>query len=142
MERGEVVLVDTYRALHGRDVFVGPRQHGVVWLRHGNGGDGGDGGGGGGGAGDGGGGDSACGNGAGGDAGDGGGDGGAGGDSDDDSAMLAAAYAAEAAQGRAPWERGAACQSHASEYRASSVPCVYPLGSTRLVPFTAQGELS
>jgi len=32
MERGEVVLLDSYQALHGRDCFEGRREHGVVWL--------------------------------------------------------------------------------------------------------------
>ena len=32
MRRGDVVLLDTYQTLHGRDVFDGPREHGVVWL--------------------------------------------------------------------------------------------------------------
>ena len=32
MEVGDVVLLDSYRALHGRDTFEGPRQHAVRWL--------------------------------------------------------------------------------------------------------------
>ena len=32
MEAGDVVLLDSYQVLHGRDVFEGPREHGVVWL--------------------------------------------------------------------------------------------------------------
>ena len=33
MATGEVVLLDTYQALHGRDCFEGRREpHGVVWL--------------------------------------------------------------------------------------------------------------
>lgn len=34
MVEGDVVLLDTYSVLHGRDTFVGPRQHGVLWLAH------------------------------------------------------------------------------------------------------------
>ena len=33
MREGDVVLLDSYQALHGRDVFDGPREHGVLWLR-------------------------------------------------------------------------------------------------------------
>ena len=32
MGRGDVVLLDSYRALHGRDVFEGTRRHAVAWL--------------------------------------------------------------------------------------------------------------
>ena len=32
MRRGDVVLLDSYQVLHGRDVFDGPREHAVVWL--------------------------------------------------------------------------------------------------------------
>ena len=32
MEAGDVVLVDNYRALHGRDVFEGDRYHAVAWF--------------------------------------------------------------------------------------------------------------
>lgn len=32
MEPGDVLLVDNYRALHGRDVFEGDRYHAVSWL--------------------------------------------------------------------------------------------------------------
>ena len=32
MEPGDVVLLDTYQVLHGRDVFEGEREHAVVWL--------------------------------------------------------------------------------------------------------------
>ena len=35
MRRGDVVLLDSYQALHGRDVFDGAREHGVIWLTHG-----------------------------------------------------------------------------------------------------------
>ena len=34
MAPGDVVLLDTYTALHGRDTFSGPRQHAVQWLTH------------------------------------------------------------------------------------------------------------
>lgn len=52
MVEGDVVLVDTYSVLHGRETFAGPRQHAVQWLTevNGGGGGGGDGHGGGGGA--------------------------------------------------------------------------------------------
>ena len=30
---GDVVLLDTYQVLHGRDVFEGEREHGVLWLK-------------------------------------------------------------------------------------------------------------
>ena len=33
MEPGDVVLLDTYQVLHGRDVFEGEREHGVLWLK-------------------------------------------------------------------------------------------------------------
>jgi len=32
MEPGDVLLVDNYRALHGRDVFQGDRYHAVTWF--------------------------------------------------------------------------------------------------------------
>lgn len=32
MEPGDVLLVDNYRALHGRDVFNGDRYHAVSWF--------------------------------------------------------------------------------------------------------------
>eukprot|EP00977_Amphora_coffeiformis_P028093 scaffold34690_cov288-Amphora_coffeaeformis.AAC.8 len=32
MEPGDVLLVDNYRALHGRDVFAGDRYHAVTWF--------------------------------------------------------------------------------------------------------------
>lgn len=32
MQPGDVVLLDSYQVLHGRDTFQGPRQHGVLWL--------------------------------------------------------------------------------------------------------------
>ena len=32
MEPGDVVLLDSYQILHGRDTFDGPREHGVLWL--------------------------------------------------------------------------------------------------------------
>ena len=32
MEPGDVVLLDSYSVLHGRDTFTGKRQHGVIWL--------------------------------------------------------------------------------------------------------------
>jgi hypothetical protein len=32
MEPGDVLLVDNYRALHGRDVFDGDRFHAVSWF--------------------------------------------------------------------------------------------------------------
>jgi len=32
MEAGDVLLCDNYRVLHGRDVFVGERQHAVSWF--------------------------------------------------------------------------------------------------------------
>jgi hypothetical protein len=32
MEPGDVVLLESYSVLHGRDTFVGRRQHGVLWL--------------------------------------------------------------------------------------------------------------
>ena len=34
MAPGDVVLLDTYTALHGRESFNGPRQHAVQWLTH------------------------------------------------------------------------------------------------------------
>ena len=35
MQKGDVVLLDSYRALHGRDVFQGERQHAVRWMTDG-----------------------------------------------------------------------------------------------------------
>jgi hypothetical protein len=32
MEPGDVVLLDSYQVLHGRDVFEGEREHGVLWF--------------------------------------------------------------------------------------------------------------
>lgn len=32
MEPGDVLLIDNYRALHGRDVFQGDRYHAVSWF--------------------------------------------------------------------------------------------------------------
>lgn len=32
MSEGEVVLVDNYQCLHGRDVFTGERLHAVTWF--------------------------------------------------------------------------------------------------------------
>ena len=32
MEPGDVVLLDSYQVLHGRNIFEGLREHGVVWL--------------------------------------------------------------------------------------------------------------
>lgn len=32
MEPGDVLLVDNYRALHGRDIFQGDRFHAVSWF--------------------------------------------------------------------------------------------------------------
>ena len=32
MVPGDVVLLDSYQALHGRDTFEGAREHAVVWL--------------------------------------------------------------------------------------------------------------
>ena len=32
MERGDVVLLDTYQCLHGRAIFEGDREHGVIWA--------------------------------------------------------------------------------------------------------------
>ena len=32
MEPGDVVLLDSYQVLHGRDIFQGQREHGVLWL--------------------------------------------------------------------------------------------------------------
>eukprot|EP00290_Baffinella_frigidus_P012284 CAMPEP_0180153590 /NCGR_PEP_ID=MMETSP0986-20121125/23619_1 /TAXON_ID=697907 /ORGANISM="non described non described, Strain CCMP2293" /LENGTH=425 /DNA_ID=CAMNT_0022101713 /DNA_START=23 /DNA_END=1300 /DNA_ORIENTATION=+ len=33
MKEGDVVLVDNYRTMHGRNVFEGTRKHGVTWLK-------------------------------------------------------------------------------------------------------------
>ena len=33
MDVGEVVLLDSYQTLHGRETFEGRREHGVLWLR-------------------------------------------------------------------------------------------------------------
>ena len=32
MEKGDVVLVDNYQVMHGRDVFEGTRLHAVTWF--------------------------------------------------------------------------------------------------------------
>ncbi|KAJ1456451.1 hypothetical protein M885DRAFT_439572 [Pelagophyceae sp. CCMP2097] len=32
MQPGDVVLVDNYRVLHGRDIFKGDRYHAVAWF--------------------------------------------------------------------------------------------------------------
>eukprot|EP00900_Chrysochromulina_parva_P021226 jgi/Chrpa1/3737/Chrysochromulina_OHIO_Genome00003109-RA len=32
MQPGDVVLLDSYQTLHGRETFEGPRRHGVLWL--------------------------------------------------------------------------------------------------------------
>ena len=32
MVPGDVVLLDSYQVLHGRETFVGPREHAVLWL--------------------------------------------------------------------------------------------------------------
>lgn len=32
MEAGDIVLLDSYQVLHGRDTFDGAREHGVLWL--------------------------------------------------------------------------------------------------------------
>jgi hypothetical protein len=32
MRRGDVVLLDSYQVLHGRDIFDGEREHAVIWL--------------------------------------------------------------------------------------------------------------
>ena len=32
MQAGDVVLVDNYQVLHGRDVFEGERLHAVTWF--------------------------------------------------------------------------------------------------------------
>jgi len=36
MEKGDVLLVDNYRVLHGRDIFEGDRLHAVTWFRKGD----------------------------------------------------------------------------------------------------------
>ena len=33
MEKGDVVLVDNYQVMHGRDVFTGERLHAVTWFQ-------------------------------------------------------------------------------------------------------------
>eukprot|EP00282_Hemiselmis_andersenii_P007981 CAMPEP_0114126388 /NCGR_PEP_ID=MMETSP0043_2-20121206/9806_1 /TAXON_ID=464988 /ORGANISM="Hemiselmis andersenii, Strain CCMP644" /LENGTH=419 /DNA_ID=CAMNT_0001219375 /DNA_START=62 /DNA_END=1321 /DNA_ORIENTATION=+ len=33
MEKGDVCLIDNYRAMHGRDVFEGTRKHAVTWFK-------------------------------------------------------------------------------------------------------------
>ena len=33
MEQGDVVLVDNYQVMHGRDVFEGERLHAVTWFQ-------------------------------------------------------------------------------------------------------------
>mmetsp|Transcript_25573 Transcript_25573/g.39321 ORF Transcript_25573/g.39321 Transcript_25573/m.39321 type:complete len:415 (-) Transcript_25573:1615-2859(-) len=32
MDSGDVVLLDSYQVLYGRDIFQGTREHGVIWL--------------------------------------------------------------------------------------------------------------
>jgi hypothetical protein len=32
MEQGDVVLLDNYKCMHGRNVFDGTRKHGVAWF--------------------------------------------------------------------------------------------------------------
>jgi len=32
MQSGEIVLVDNYRVLHGRETFEGDRYHAVAWF--------------------------------------------------------------------------------------------------------------
>ncbi len=32
MKEGDVVLLDNYKTLHGRNVFDGTRKHGVAWF--------------------------------------------------------------------------------------------------------------
>lgn len=32
MRQGDVVLLDNYKTLHGRNVFEGTRKHGVCWF--------------------------------------------------------------------------------------------------------------
>jgi len=32
MTEGDVVLLDNYKTLHGRNVFDGTRKHGVAWF--------------------------------------------------------------------------------------------------------------
>jgi alpha-ketoglutarate-dependent taurine dioxygenase len=32
MRQGDVVLLDNYKTLHGRNVFDGTRKHGVCWF--------------------------------------------------------------------------------------------------------------
>jgi hypothetical protein len=36
MESGDVLLIDNYRLLHGRDIFEGERLHAVSWFRRGD----------------------------------------------------------------------------------------------------------
>ena len=33
MQKGDVVLVDNYQVMHGRDVFTGERLHAVTWFQ-------------------------------------------------------------------------------------------------------------
>lgn len=33
MREGDVVLLDNYKTLHGRNVFDGTRKHGVCWFQ-------------------------------------------------------------------------------------------------------------
>ena len=36
MQKGDVVLVDNYQVMHGRDVFTGERLHAVSWFGDGS----------------------------------------------------------------------------------------------------------
>jgi alpha-ketoglutarate-dependent taurine dioxygenase len=36
MEKGDVLLIDNYRMLHGRQTFEGERLHAVSWFRKGD----------------------------------------------------------------------------------------------------------
>jgi alpha-ketoglutarate-dependent taurine dioxygenase len=33
MKEGDVVLVDNYRTMHGRNIFEGTRKHAVTWFK-------------------------------------------------------------------------------------------------------------
>jgi alpha-ketoglutarate-dependent taurine dioxygenase len=33
MQSGDMLLIDNYRVLHGRDIFEGDRLHAVSWFR-------------------------------------------------------------------------------------------------------------